>query len=79
VVLLQKIPFVPYTETACGGVTKQREIFRLPSSLFAGPPGREQSGRHAEGGDHKKPSKQTGVPLGSDLIQFLPFREGTHI
>ena len=32
------------------------------------PPGRKQIGRQAEGEDHKKPSKQTFVPLGTPSI-----------
>jgi len=48
VVLQQILLFVLYPAAACGGATKQRETFHLPSNLFAAPPlppGRKQIGR----------------------------------
>ena len=36
----KKLLFVLYPGDACGGATKQRETFPLPSNLFAGRGGR---------------------------------------
>jgi len=51
VVLQEKLLVVLYPAAACGGATKKRETFRLPSILFAAPlpQSREQNGRQAEG------------------------------